>query len=76
MTLTSPSTVEHLFELLEGDAARDLAQNAVFACIGPTTGEALAAHGVARCAVATRQTMQALVDALEGVFAEEQHGLS
>ncbi len=76
VTLTSPSTVGHLFGLLSGDAARDLVENAVFACIGPTTLAALAERGVTRSVVAERQTMEGLVDALERAFAEGPHGVS
>jgi len=74
VVLTSPSTVAHLFELLSPAEQQALCARAVFACIGPTTAEALAdALGgrPARVCTATLQTTIALVDALEGALAEE-----
>jgi len=77
VALTSPSTVEHLFALLtprEGDA---LAERARFACIGPTTAEALrAARPELRFETAARPSMNALADATELACAEEPDGLS
>jgi len=67
VALTSPSTVEHLFALLEPDEADRLCAEARFACIGATTAEALrAARPGLRFSVADRPTMAALVEALEG----------
>jgi uroporphyrinogen-III synthase len=77
VALTSPSTVEHLFDLLtprEGDA---LAARARFACIGPTTAEALrAARPELHFETAARPSMNALADATERACAEEPDGLS
>jgi len=77
VALTSPSTVEHLFALLEPGEKSALAERARFACIGPTTTAALlaACPGV-RPAVAARPAMTALVDALERAYAEEEHVVS
>ena len=77
--LTSPSTVEHLFALLAPAERAQLAARVAFACIGPTTADALArALGglPARAWTAQLQNTTALVDALERGFAEESHGLS
>ena len=77
VALTSPSTVEHLFALLEPDEAARLCARARFACIGATTAEALrAARPELRFSVAERPSMAALVAALERAHAEEPDGLS
>ncbi|MBM4335778.1 MAG: uroporphyrinogen-III C-methyltransferase [Deltaproteobacteria bacterium] len=77
--LTSPSTVERLFALLAPAERARLAARAAFACIGPTTAEALAralGGAPARAWTAQLQNTTALVDALERGFAEDSHGLS
>jgi uroporphyrinogen-III synthase len=77
--LTSPSTVERLFALLAPAERARLLARVAFACIGPTTADALArALGglPARAWTAQLQNRTALVDALERGFAEESHGLS
>jgi uroporphyrinogen-III synthase len=74
--LASPSAVEALFELLGERQAAALAGRAVFACIGPTTAEALRARSVEPQVVSERQSGDDLLDALERHFAEESHGLS
>jgi uroporphyrinogen-III synthase len=74
--LASPSAVEALFELLGEKAAHALVGHAVFACIGPTTAEALRARSVEPQVVSERQSGDDLLDALERHFAEESHGLS
>ena len=74
VALTSPSTVAHLFALLSREEQEALCARAVFACIGPTTADALAtALGgrAARVCTAPLQTSSALVDALERKFAVE-----
>ncbi len=76
VTFTSPSTVEHLFQILGPQAGLELSRAAVFACIGPTTAAALVAHGVEGAVVAEAQTSEDLVRALERRFAEPPHGLS
>ena len=77
VALTSPSTVEHLFALLEPDEQARLCAAARFACIGATTAEALrAARPELRFSVAERPSMAALVAALERAHAEEPDGLS
>jgi len=53
-----------------------LAGRAAFACIGPTTAEALRARSVEPQVVSERQSGDDLLDALERHFAEEMHGLS
>ena len=74
--LASPSAVEALFELLGEKEAAALARRAAFACIGPTTAEALRARSVEPQVVSERQSGDDLLDALERHFAEEMHGLS
>ena len=77
VVLSSPSTVQHLFELLSPVERESLRSRAVFACIGPTTAAALARAGQpARVCTAELQTTSALVDALERAFAEGSDGLS
>jgi uroporphyrinogen III methyltransferase / synthase len=77
VALTSPSTVEHLFAALDPRERDLLAGHARFACIGPTTAEALrAARPGLRFETAARPSMSALCDATERACAEEQHGLS
>ena len=76
VTFTSPSSVEHLFQILGPEAGRELSRAAVFACIGPTTAAALVEHGVEGAVVAERQTSEDLVRALERRFAELPDGLS
>jgi uroporphyrinogen III methyltransferase/synthase len=79
VALTSPSTVAHLFALLAAEELDALRASAVFACIGATTTEALAAALAgrpARVCTAALQTSSALVDALERELAEDSDGLS
>jgi uroporphyrinogen III methyltransferase/synthase len=77
VAFTSPSTVEHLFELLSADERVELFAGARFACIGPTTAEALRAiHPEAQFEVADRPAMSALVEALERAYAEAEHVVS
>jgi uroporphyrinogen III methyltransferase/synthase len=75
VSFASPSAVAHLFELLGEPRARELAQSARFAAIGPTTAAALAARGVTRAVVSQRQTGEDLAQALEAAFAEEPHAV-
>jgi uroporphyrinogen III methyltransferase/synthase len=71
VALTSPSTVEHLFALLTPKEADELARRARFACIGPTTAEALrSVRPEVRFETAARPAMGALVEALERAFPE------
>ncbi len=79
VVLTSPSTVAHLFDSLDLAQQATLCSSAVFACIGPTTTDALRdalAGRAARVCTAGLQTPLALVDALERELAEEANGLS
>jgi uroporphyrinogen-III synthase len=79
LMLTSPSTVEHLFALLSSAEQAVLCERAVFACIGPSTAEALRAALAgrkARTCTSPLQTNAALVDALEREFSEDRHGVS
>ncbi|HTO71562.1 MAG TPA: uroporphyrinogen-III C-methyltransferase [Myxococcota bacterium] len=72
VAFTSPSTVEHCWELLAPAERAELVARARFACIGETTAAALrAAEPRARFAVAARPAMAALVAALETVFSED-----
>jgi uroporphyrinogen III methyltransferase/synthase len=65
VTLTSPSTVEHLFRVLGDSEVRDLARRAALACIGPTTAAALRKRGLEPAVVSAGQTGDDLVEALE-----------
>lgn len=76
VTLTSPSTTDHLFACLEAEDLVGLARDLVFACIGPTTAAALERHGQSPHAVAVRQTSEGLADALEAAFAEARNVVS
>ena len=72
-------TAPRLFALLAPAERARLLARVAFACIGPTTADALArALGglPARAWTAQLQNTTALVDALERGFAEESHGLS
>jgi len=76
LTFTSPSTVDHLFELLGDAEARALCERTVLACIGPTTAERLQEQGFEAQVVSQRQTGAELVQALELWFGEHEHGVS
>jgi uroporphyrinogen III methyltransferase/synthase len=65
ITLTSPSTVEHLFRALGDVDVRELARRAPLACIGPTTAAALRKRGLEPAVVCGGQTGDDLVEALE-----------
>jgi uroporphyrinogen III methyltransferase/synthase len=75
VALTSPSSVDHLFELLGEVAGRALHGRALFACIGPTTAGALRERGLEAHVVAPRQSGEDLVDALARHFQEGSHGV-
>jgi len=67
-TFTSASTVDNYFLLLNGRAAPLLA-GAAIACIGPVTGAAARARGLAVDVEPTEHTVPGLVAALERWFA-------
>ncbi len=69
VTLTSPSTVEHLFAALTPPEKEAFCRDVVFACIGPTTAAALARYTDAPKVVALTQSDDGLVEALENAFA-------
>ncbi len=73
--LASPSAVRHLLELMGEARARELASQAVFGCIGPTTAAALRERGLEPAVVSPRQTGDDLVEALERHFAEASHAV-
>lgn len=68
ITFTSPSTARNLLARLEqeGGAPLDLnsLQRVVLACIGPVTADALVAAGLPPTVVATKQSLEGLVEAL------------
>jgi uroporphyrinogen-III synthase len=76
IALTSPSTVERLFDLLGPPRILELARSCIFACIGPTTAAALRERGVEPHVVAEVQSPTGLVQALEKLYSEESDGLS
>jgi uroporphyrinogen-III synthase len=76
IALTSPSTIERLFELLGAERTLELARDCSFACIGPTTAAALRERGVEPGVVAETQSPEGLVQALEKFYSEESDGLS
>ncbi|MFQ5513813.1 MAG: uroporphyrinogen-III C-methyltransferase [Myxococcota bacterium] len=76
VTLTSPSSIDHLFSLLDEAGLRPRVEQTVFACIGPTTAARLAAHGFEAQVVAGEQTAAALAGALERFFSEHRDVLS
>ncbi len=67
VALTSPSSVEHLFGLLDPARADALRERAWFACIGPTTRAALEPLGV-HLVEAEQASDEGLADALEQAF--------
>jgi uroporphyrinogen-III synthase len=67
-TFTSASTVDNFFLLLDGRAAPLLA-GAVIACIGPVTGDAARARGLAVDVEPAEHTVPGLVAALDRWFA-------
>jgi uroporphyrinogen III methyltransferase/synthase len=71
LALTSPTTVERVFDLLDGARARRLADAACFACIGPTTRAALEGRAVRWIVEAADQSDEGLADAIEHAFAPQ-----
>jgi uroporphyrinogen III methyltransferase/synthase len=68
VTFTSPSTVRGFLEA-GGEAAARALRQAVIACIGPVTADAVRAAGAPVHVQPARHTAPALVDALEAHFA-------
>jgi uroporphyrinogen-III synthase len=66
----SPSTVHHLQELLGPDDFLKLAKSAIFAAIGPVTGNALRSAGAQRIVVASEATVEATVNVLGEYFSK------
>jgi uroporphyrinogen-III synthase len=73
--LTSPSCVGRLSDALGSEVLRELAGDAVLACIGPTTADALRSVGLEPSVLAERATGEDLIRALERHFAEHPDGL-
>jgi uroporphyrinogen-III synthase len=69
ITFTSPSTVRNVFARLakEGGDSSHL-KGVVLACIGPITADALNAAGLPPAIVATNQSLEGLVEALNDYF--------
>jgi uroporphyrinogen III methyltransferase / synthase len=63
VTFTSASTVNSFFELL-GERAHAVLAQAVTACIGPITADALAKYGIQAHVVARQYTAEGLVQAI------------
>jgi uroporphyrinogen III methyltransferase/synthase len=76
MTLTSPSTVDHLFSLLGQTKMRNVAREVTMACIGPTTAGRLRQNGLEPDIVCEQQTGASLVAELERWFEEREDGVS
>jgi uroporphyrinogen-III synthase len=72
ITFTSPSTVRNLLARLaqEGGAPVDLSglRHAVLACIGPVTADAMQAAGLPPQVVASKQSLEGLVEALSAYY--------
>jgi len=67
----SPSAVHHMQELLGADRFLELSRRAVFAAIGPVTGEALRQARVERVLLARDTWASAIVGTLADYFAQE-----
>jgi uroporphyrinogen-III synthase len=63
LTFTSPSTVDHFFDVLDAPS-RQAAGRAVVAAVGRTTAGALERHGVAADVVPPRPDVRSLVGAI------------
>ncbi len=63
LTFTSPSTVEHFLEALDGPS-REAAERCILVAIGRTTARALEAAGLSPHVVAPKPDVQSMVDAL------------
>ena len=63
LTFTSPSTVDHFFDLLDASARRAVS-DCIVAAVGSTTASALRARGIEPDVVPKRPEPRALVDAL------------
>jgi len=72
----SPSAARHLQETLGNEKFLELSRQAVFAAIGPVTGEALRARKVDRVVQARDTTISAVLEALADAFARNDSGLS
>ena len=76
LTLTSPSSVDHLFALLGDAELRERARKLIIACIGPTTAARLREHDLEPDLVSEPQTASALAEGLERWFDEHRDELS
>jgi uroporphyrinogen-III synthase len=72
----SPSAVHHLQEIVGSEKFRELSRRAVFAAIGPVTGEALAKAQVTQFVQAPDSTVAAVLDALTDFFSKAAPRLS
>ena len=72
ITFTSPSTVRNLLARLEQEGSApwicSILQHVVLACIGPVTADALHAAGLPPAVVATKQSLEGLVEALSDLL--------
>jgi uroporphyrinogen III methyltransferase/synthase len=73
--LTSPSSAEHLCAALAPGEREMLLARVLFACIGPTTAEALLERGAKRVVEAREQSDDGLIEALERAFEEGRDGI-
>ncbi len=72
----SPSAAHHLQDILGSEKFRELSRHAVFAAIGPVTGEALRRARVAQFVQARDSTVSAILDALTSFFGKTAPPLS
>lgn len=68
VTFTSASTVRNFVRIYGEEAAPDLLQSTVVACIGPVTAEAAEQNGIHAAVVANPYTIPALVEAIVAYF--------
>ncbi|HXX99759.1 MAG TPA: uroporphyrinogen-III synthase [Candidatus Limnocylindrales bacterium] len=72
----SPSAAHHLQEILGDEKFLEFSRRALFAAIGPVTGEALHACKVVRVLQARDTAVSAVIEALADAFAHKDSGLS
>ena len=71
----SPSAVHHLQDILGNEKFLELSRRAVFAAIGPVTGNALRAAKVERVALARDTTVAAVLETLAGALSHRAEGV-
>jgi uroporphyrinogen III methyltransferase/synthase len=72
----SPSAAHHLQETLGSEKFRELSRRAIFAAIGPVTGEALRKAKIGQYLLAHDSTVTAVLDALMDFFSKTAPPLS